>query len=112
MRTLAAMKATPTATQLHSIGIDLRLDWAAALRTQGFDTGLPTAWIAEGLHGYLPANAQDRFLDTITDLSAPASRIAIDWHPDLNITSNARSREVSQSERQRSNGGTSKTPQT
>ena len=110
VRTLAAMKATPTATQLHSIGIDLRLDWAAALRTQGFDTSLPTAWIAEGLHGYLPADAQDRFLDTITDLSAPASRIAIDWHPDLNIASNARSREVSQSERQRSNGVDIKDP--
>ena len=49
-------------------------------------------------------------MDTITDLSATASRIAIDWHPDLNITSNARSREVSQSERQRSNGVDIKDP--
>jgi methyltransferase (TIGR00027 family) len=110
VRTLADMRATPTATQLHSIGIDLRLDWPSALREHGFDSNLPTAWIAEGLHGYLPADAQDRFLDTVTDLSATASRIAIDWHPDLNITSNARSREVSQSERQRSNGVDIKDP--
>jgi methyltransferase (TIGR00027 family) len=108
-RTLADMKATPTA-RLHSIGIDLRLDWPSALLTHGFDTSRPTAWIAEGLHGYLPAEAQDRFLDTITDLSATASRIAIDWHPDLNITSNDRSREVSRSERQRSNGVDIKDP--
>lgn len=107
--TLADMKATPTAP-LHSIGIDLRLDWPSALLTHGFDTSLPTAWIAEGLHGYLSAEAQDRLLDTITDLSAPNSRIAIDWHPDVNITSNARSREVSQSERQRSNGVDIKDP--
>lgn len=110
VRTLADMRATPTATQLRSIGIDLRLDWPSALRTHGFDSKLPTAWIAEGLHGYLSADAQDRFLDTITDLSATASRIAIDWHPDLTITSNARSREVSQSERRRSNGVDIKDP--
>jgi methyltransferase (TIGR00027 family) len=107
--TLADMKVTP-ATHLHSIGIDLRLDWPSALRTHGFDISLPTAWIAEGLHGYLSAESQDQFLDTITDLSAPASRIAIDWHPDLNITSNARSREVSQAERQRSDGVDIKDP--
>ncbi len=109
VRTLADLEATPGA-HLHSIGIDLRLDWPSALRTHGFDTSLPTAWIAEGLHGYLSAGAQDQFLDTITDLSAPNSRIAIDWHPDLNITSNDRSREVSQSERQRSNGVDIKDP--
>jgi O-methyltransferase involved in polyketide biosynthesis len=31
----------------------------------------PTAWSAEGLLGYLPPEAQDRLLDTITELSAP-----------------------------------------
>ena len=109
VRTLADMKATPTA-HLHSIGIDLRSDWPSALLAHGFDTGQPTAWIAEGLHGYLAADAQDRLLDTITGLSAPNSRIAVDWHPDLNITSNARSREVSRCERQRSNGVDIKDP--
>ena len=38
--------------------------------------GQPAAWSAEGLLGYLPPEAQDRLLDTITELSAPGSRIA------------------------------------
>ena len=42
----------------------------------GFDPDQPTAWSAEGLLGYLPPDAQDRLLDTITALSAPGSRVA------------------------------------
>ncbi|MDH6198359.1 methyltransferase (TIGR00027 family) [Mycobacterium frederiksbergense] len=80
-RTLAELGATPTA-QLHAIGIDLRNDWPAELRAQGFDPGSPTAWIAEGLLGYLPPDAQDRLFDDITALSAPGSRVATDWAPD------------------------------
>ena len=38
-----------------------------ALRAAGFDPASPTAWSAEGLLGYLPPEAQDRLLDTITD---------------------------------------------
>ena len=33
----------------------------------------PTAWIAEGLFGYLPPAGQDRLLDQITELSARAA---------------------------------------
>jgi methyltransferase (TIGR00027 family) len=77
-RTLADLGATPAA-ELHSIGIDLRHDWPAALRARGFDPAAPTAWIAEGLLGYLPPDAQDRLFDNITALSAPGSRIATDW---------------------------------
>ena len=36
----------------------------------------PTAWLAEGLLMYLPADAQDRLFELITELSAPGSRIA------------------------------------
>jgi len=78
---LAERGATPTAER-RTVGVDLRDDWAAALRSHGFDTGAPTAWIAEGLLIYLPPDAQDRLFDTITDLSPPGSRIATEYHPD------------------------------
>lgn len=77
-RALAELGAAPAA-QLHAIGIDLRQDWPAALRAHGFDPRTPTSWIAEGLLGYLPPDAQDRLFDNITELSAPGSRVATDW---------------------------------
>jgi methyltransferase (TIGR00027 family) len=79
-RTLAEMGAQPTAHR-RTVAIDLRDDWPAALRAAGFDPDQPTAWSAEGLLGYLPPEAQDRLLDTITELSAPGSRIATESMP-------------------------------
>src|ERR1700756_4561869 len=79
-RTLAQLGAAPTADR-RVVAIDLRDDWPAALRTAGFDPGQPTAWSAEGLLGYLPPDAQDRLLDTITELSAPGSRLATESAP-------------------------------
>ena len=73
--TLAEMGATATADR-RAVAVDLRDDWATALTAAGFDPHRPTAWIAEGLLGYLPPEAQDRLLDTVTELSAPGSRIA------------------------------------
>jgi len=61
--------------------VDLRDEWADALRDAGFDPGRPAAWSAEGLLGYLPPEAQDRLLDTITGLSAPGSRVATESRP-------------------------------
>ncbi|MBO0853052.1 MAG: class I SAM-dependent methyltransferase [Nocardia sp.] len=74
-RTLGDLGAAPAA-DLRVAPADLRDDWPAALRGAGFDPARPTAWSAEGLLGYLPAQAQDRLLDTITELSAPGSRVA------------------------------------
>jgi methyltransferase (TIGR00027 family) len=79
-RTLAEMGAQPTAYR-RTVAIDLRHDWPAALRAAGFDPDQPTAWSAEGLLGYLPPEAQDRLLDTVTALSAPGSRIATESMP-------------------------------
>ncbi|MEB3068006.1 class I SAM-dependent methyltransferase [[Mycobacterium] vasticus] len=76
-RVLAAHGAQPTADR-RPVPADLRDDWPAALRASGFDPSQPTAWSAEGLLAYLPADAQDRLLDTITALSAPHSRCAIE----------------------------------
>ena len=78
--TLAGLGADP-AVQLRTVGIDLRQDWPAALAAAGFDATKPTAWIAEGLLGYLPPDGQDRLLDQIGDLSAPGSRLAAEGVP-------------------------------
>jgi methyltransferase (TIGR00027 family) len=78
-RTLRDMDATPTAHR-RAVGIDLRQDWADALRRIGFDTGEPTVWIAEGLLiGFIPSDVQDRLFDNLTALSAPGSRAAADY---------------------------------
>jgi methyltransferase (TIGR00027 family) len=79
-RTLAASGAEPTADR-RVAAVDLRDDWPAALRAAGFDPARPTAWSAEGLLGYLPPEAQDRLLDTVTELSAPRSRVATESRP-------------------------------
>ncbi|MGP4055858.1 class I SAM-dependent methyltransferase [Mycobacterium sp. 4D054] len=73
--TLAAHGVQPTADR-REVPIDLRQDWPAALTDAGFDPGRPTAWLAEGLLMYLPADAQDRLFAQITDMSAPGSRVA------------------------------------
>lgn len=81
-RTLADLGAAPTADR-RAVGIDLRQDWPKALCDAGFDPGKPTAWIAEGLLGYLPADAQDLLLDNITALSVAGSRLATESVPNL-----------------------------
>jgi methyltransferase (TIGR00027 family) len=79
--TLAALGAKPSAEH-RPLAVDLRDDWPAALRANGFDTSQPTAWSAEGLLAYLPPDAQDRLFDHITALSAKGSRLATEFHPD------------------------------
>jgi methyltransferase (TIGR00027 family) len=70
------------AADRRAVPVDLRDDWPEALRDSGFDSGVPTAWIAEGLLIYLPPDAQDRLFDNITALSAPGSRLATE-HMDI-----------------------------
>ncbi len=76
-RTLADLGADPAADR-RTVAIDLRFDWPNALIEAGFDPRQPAAWSAEGLLGYLPPDAQDRLLDTVTELSAPGSRLAVE----------------------------------
>jgi methyltransferase (TIGR00027 family) len=78
--TLAGLGAEPTA-DVRTVAIDLRNDWPTALKDAGFDPAKPSAWIAEGLFGYLPPEAQDRLLDAVTELGAPGSRIASEAVP-------------------------------
>jgi methyltransferase (TIGR00027 family) len=79
---LARLGAAPTADR-RAVAIDLRHDWPAALVDAGLDKHRPTAWIAEGLFGYLPPEAQDRLLDNVTALSADGSRLAGEAVPHL-----------------------------
>ena len=75
--TLESLLATPIAKHV-GVAIDLRQDWPAALQHAGFDPRLPTAWSAEGLLPYLPAEAQNLLFERIQGLSAPGSRIAVE----------------------------------
>jgi methyltransferase (TIGR00027 family) len=91
-RTLAELGAAPTAYR-RAVAVDLRDDWPAALTQAGFDPAKPTAWSAEGLLGYLPPEAQDALLDTITSLSAPGSRIATESAPTQDPANEGKMRE-------------------
>ena len=73
--TLADNGVTPSAAR-RAVAVDLRQNWPAALRGAGFYPAAPTAWLAEGLLMYLPAEAQDKLFTQISELSAPGSRIA------------------------------------
>jgi methyltransferase (TIGR00027 family) len=75
--TLRAHGAKAVARDI-AIPIDLRQDWPTALRAAGFDASEPTAWLAEGLLPYLPADAQDLLFERIQRLSAPDSRLAVE----------------------------------
>ena len=91
--TLADLGAEPTADR-RAVAIDLRNDWPAALIDAGFDKSQPTAWIAEGLLGYLPPEAQDRLLDNISTLSADGSRLATEAIPDMSDVDHDQAREM------------------
>ncbi len=91
--TLADLGAEPT-TDRRAVAVDLRHDWPAALVDAGFDHTQPTAWIAEGLLGYLPPEAQDRLLDNISALSAKGSRLATEAIPDMSGVDHDQAREM------------------
>jgi methyltransferase (TIGR00027 family) len=91
--TLAGLGAVPKADR-RTVAIDLRQDWPEALREAGLDNGRPTAWIAEGLFGYLPPAAQDRLLENITALSAEGSRLACEATPNRSHLDKERAREI------------------
>ncbi len=62
----------------REVSVDLRDDWPQALRDSGFDATAPSAWIAEGLMIYLPAEAQNQLYAGIDALAAPGSRVAVE----------------------------------
>ena len=90
--TMSNLGAAPAADR-RTVSIDLREDWPGALRSTGFDVTQPTSWSAEGLLMYLPPEAQDRLFDNITELSAPGSKLATEYHPDSEATMTQRAQE-------------------
>jgi methyltransferase (TIGR00027 family) len=75
-RVLAEQGAKATGARTV-IAADLREDWATALTSAGFDPAAPTVWLVEGLMVYLESAAAEALLTTITELSAPGSRLAL-----------------------------------
>ncbi|MGI5217538.1 SAM-dependent methyltransferase [Nocardia sp. CA-290969] len=73
---LAAHRAQPVCTR-HVVAADLRGDWDRVLSAQGFRTDLPTAWIDEGVLGYLPRVDAYAVAAVATRLSAPGSRFGL-----------------------------------
>ena len=62
---------------LHPVPIDLRdSNWPSALVDAGWDRSMPTAWLVEGLLPYLSSAEHDQLFRTLTNLSAPGSRVA------------------------------------
>jgi methyltransferase (TIGR00027 family) len=76
----------------HTVGVNLQDDWPTALRDAGFDASVPTAWLAEGLVMYLPAEAEAPLYAGIHDMSAPGSQLSVEHPADPNIL--MRSQEV------------------
>jgi methyltransferase (TIGR00027 family) len=74
---LAEQGAKPNAER-REVAIDLREDWPQALRDSGFDDSRPSAWIAEGLLVYLPADAEQQLFTGIDALATSASRVAVE----------------------------------
>jgi methyltransferase (TIGR00027 family) len=74
---LASQGAQPRAER-REIAVDLREDWPQALRDNGFDESKPSAWIAEGLLIYLPAEAEEQLFTGIDSLSAVGSYVAVE----------------------------------
>ena len=77
-QTLARHDATPSVSRYVAVPVDLRQDWPKALRDAGFDPAVPTAWAAEGLLPYLPADGQDLLFERINQLSAAGSRVGVE----------------------------------
>ncbi|WP_280399679.1 SAM-dependent methyltransferase [Nocardia carnea] len=73
---LTARRARPVCAR-YVVAADLRGDWEQALLAQGFRTELPTAWVDEGVLGYLPRADAYALAATVTGLSASGSRFGL-----------------------------------
>ncbi len=74
----------------RTVAVDLRDDWPTALQAAGFDPQAPAAWSAEGLLVYLPPEAQDGLLNSVTALSAVDSQLFCEFVPGTRIFTDPR----------------------
>jgi methyltransferase (TIGR00027 family) len=70
--------AAPPRCHRVVVTADLREAWPVALTEAGFDPARPTAWLVEGLLIYLSAAQAARLLTSVTELSGPDSRLALE----------------------------------
>lgn len=77
-RIITGRVPTPDCTRTAVVA-DLRKDWPSALRAQGFDPTRPTAWLAEGIMVYLTEREGEDLLTRIGTLSAPSSRLTLEY---------------------------------
>ncbi|HKT01481.1 MAG TPA: SAM-dependent methyltransferase [Rugosimonospora sp.] len=80
---LLAGSALGTRCVRRPVAADLRGDWTQPLRQAGFDPAQPTAWLAEGLLMYLPDADGEMLLHSLTQLSAPGSRLMLEQLQEL-----------------------------
>ncbi|GAA2439307.1 class I SAM-dependent methyltransferase [Streptomyces pulveraceus] len=83
-KVLDGLSATPKAARVP-VPADLRDDWVGALAAAGFDTAVPSVWLAEGLLFYLPAAAETHLIDTVDRLSAGGSALAFEVKLDKDL---------------------------
>ncbi|MFT3764061.1 MAG: SAM-dependent methyltransferase [Minicystis sp.] len=74
---LAASRATPRCLRI-TLGANLTLPWADALRTAGLAPSERSAWLVEGLLPYLHEADVRRLFMQLSTLAAPGSALALD----------------------------------
>lgn len=76
----AMLQAADARATCHrrAVSADLQGDWPTALLAAGFDRGLPTAWLAEGLVFYLDAASVEQLLTRAASLSTAHALMALD----------------------------------
>lgn len=63
----------------RTVGVDMVADgWERELVAAGYDPGLPSVWLLEGLLYYIPEPDVHRILDTVASVTAPGSLVAAD----------------------------------
>ncbi|AEW96635.1 MULTISPECIES: class I SAM-dependent methyltransferase [Streptomycetaceae] len=77
-RRLAALGAEPV-VERREVAADLAGTWLPALRRAGFDPRRPTLWVTEGLMLFLTEEQAAGLLATLGSVSAPGSRLAVDF---------------------------------
>ncbi|MFB7379251.1 SAM-dependent methyltransferase [Kitasatospora purpeofusca] len=73
---LDSLPAAAPRAERRTVAVDLTTHWSGALCRSGLDPDRPTAWLAEGLFLYLPAEAELRVATALDLLSAPGSTFA------------------------------------
>jgi methyltransferase (TIGR00027 family) len=76
-RVLAERAAAPRCERIP-VPVDLAGPWNDPLLAAGFGPDRPTLWVPEGLLTYLSADDAARLFATVTALSAPGSRLAVE----------------------------------